>query len=955
MGSNPVFPNGGNVVNPYTVPEGNYPGYPQTGVYAHTVDKVIGSAYDTVRYLAENLEYVKHVSAHLAEIYKVAQSTENIDIIVQNLDMLNEIHAHLNQLDAIYVNLTSLMNIHTNMASLLNIDANMPELLDLQANIDVLLDIEANVVSSETAPIAPRADQIWFKTSTGDSYIWIVDENGSRWIQFNTPGPAGPVGPSGSTGASGAMATSVLTYNNTITEPPAAGTIRLDNATLNLATKLWVSTTDKAGSSITVLLSSINSSNMIGLTQVGAAANWVTYLVTGPSVNKTTHWEIPIKFDKISNTVANAADANVQFFGGADADGSTRYDFMVSTGLVPGIKGPVLVSRGGRAWPLGGGGGSDLVLTPDGTLETPQWNLQIDDLLPDQGPLLLRRSVGGRALLLAQPPLTPSQLAVLNSGGSGGGSAGNLFTKAQYDQAQAVANAEKARLNSQDLSPLKRMTDGWRILPHGGQSFDLGSDNGKLHMLDRDVIAKNWQYNGCSISRDPRCRTSGSVYTTYDNDDRKLWPLRENMTDGSEHDKIFTVAQYDRGDYPNNSHGSWPGVLRSFVRQWLRRKWLNQPDVVDNTFLDLPGSWAIADALAIDVFDNNGKARALHWVDIMMQAKAGAVIGASGFTLPASNALGVEVMPIKHGQADNRTNGGNATANYIQILTDFYTAYQAKILSAFGQTEPFAVLMNQVGAPNYGTVKNVCSDQQSDMADDLTGASKWFFLISCQTELPTFWNVTAPHPNAGDAHPSLAGCIILAVRDAVAEHYLIDRKSPYWIPKPMNGFYSGKNFLIPVACMVPGLHEAPMMNGVTPRMMSNKGFSFTNAAGELATVTRINVVPGDYTLIEGSLDKECADFFNGQAGRWEENTGHSGCVEFRDGFKLDNLPLDMPFTANQTLYANPTFSTSVAGNGYRDNPATNGFGRYIEDIPGWVGKYDWGNPVRLRKFTLSPI
>ena len=56
-----------------------------------------------------------------------------------------------------------------------------------------------------------------------------------------------------------------------------------------------------------------------------------------------------------------------------------------------------------------------------------------------------------------------------------------------------------------------------------------------------------------------------------------------------------------------------------------------------------------------------------------------------------------------------------------------------------------------------------------------------------------------------------------------------------------------------------------------------------------------------------------------------------------------DLPFDLPFDETQTYFPE----------GGRDNTSINGIGRYLESIPGWVGKPDLGNPCARRTITAT--
>ncbi|MEQ1950999.1 hypothetical protein [Mesorhizobium sp. CN2-181] len=612
-----------------------------------------------------------------------------------------------------------------------------------------------------------------------------------------------------------------------------------------------------------------------------------------------------------------------------------------------GITQPVLKSPGGRAYPLGSGGSR---VQRDGTLSTPNWEMNIIGVAAGEKPMLAMKSRGGKLVFLAGGPVDPMKVPAQASG-----SGGSLFSKTQYDYAQSLANAERARKMGQDLSPLLRMTAGVRVAPHGGQSKDAASDNARTYATLARIALLGLKANAVTISRDGRCLMTGDTFLTYDGNSRVFHDIRSNMTHGTNVDRIVTPDEYARGDYPVNARGEWCGVLRPFIRRALQCAWLGIPYAADPALMEIAGSWSKTDGLAADVFAGDGAARSLSYIDVVLAALASPSHIDPSYVFPAAiGTRGVESVPIKHGEADNGTNGGAGTANYIAIRSAWYSTFMAKLGLAFGQTAPFAVLERQVGGP-YATLLNVAADQQAAMGNDISGASRWVFMTSQDYECPNFKNVGGGHPGAGDPHHSLAGAVILAVRDGIAEHEISDRGVPHFIPEPLaNGFYVGNRFMIPVVSKYPGLHEAPMPWGVTPTMAKHRGVSFKSNAGALNTVTSINVVPGpEYTLIEGTCASDIAGFNNGQTGR-NDGGEYLGFTNFRDGM-LPDIPIKLPFDRNQIQYGNVAYNSGVPGNGYVDDPRTNGFGRYIEDIPGWVGDYDWGNPLAIKSFTMVPL
>ena len=48
---------------------------------------------------------------------------------------------------------------------------------------------KSGVITSDTPPPQPVPGQLWFQSSTGNTYIWYVDVDSSAWVQFNVAPP----------------------------------------------------------------------------------------------------------------------------------------------------------------------------------------------------------------------------------------------------------------------------------------------------------------------------------------------------------------------------------------------------------------------------------------------------------------------------------------------------------------------------------------------------------------------------------------------------------------------------------------------------------------------------------------------------------------------------------------------------------------------------------------------
>ena len=84
-------------------------------------------------------------------------------------------------------------------------------------------------------------------------------------------------------GAGGTVGHATYTHNSTLTEPPATGQIRFNNASQPAATKVWVSQNDEDGMDVSIGLAKILAGHQMYIQDYDNAANWIKYNVTAVS------------------------------------------------------------------------------------------------------------------------------------------------------------------------------------------------------------------------------------------------------------------------------------------------------------------------------------------------------------------------------------------------------------------------------------------------------------------------------------------------------------------------------------------------------------------------------------------------------------------------------------------------------------------------------------------------
>ena len=163
--------------------------YGENGKSPTQIDRLIGTAYDVVRDVAENLEYVKHVSAHLVQIYRVYQSVDGIDVLHENIEGLEELLAHLDEIILVATNMEDLILVAQNMNLIDELSQNMVQLLAIHENLDAILDAGGTVIVSDTPPSSIIQGKLWWDSDSGDLFAYYDDGSSGQWIQVNIANP----------------------------------------------------------------------------------------------------------------------------------------------------------------------------------------------------------------------------------------------------------------------------------------------------------------------------------------------------------------------------------------------------------------------------------------------------------------------------------------------------------------------------------------------------------------------------------------------------------------------------------------------------------------------------------------------------------------------------------------------------------------------------------------------
>ena len=157
-------------------------------------------------------------------------------------------------------------------------------------------------------------------TENGVTFKW----NGTLWERVGTAGPAGAQGAQGETGAAGAQgaegnfggATFYYTFEtDTNNSQPGAGDLRLDNATQNAATGIYIDDTDANGNDIASFLQTIDDSTStikghVKISNKTDASQFILFTISSLTDN-TGYFDITVSPVDSSATNPFSADEDI--------------------------------------------------------------------------------------------------------------------------------------------------------------------------------------------------------------------------------------------------------------------------------------------------------------------------------------------------------------------------------------------------------------------------------------------------------------------------------------------------------------------------------------------------------------------------------------------------------------------------------------------------------------------
>lgn len=117
------------------------------GNEAGLVQKFIGSAYDVVKNVYDNLDAIKEIDAHIVDVINLYKEIDKIRDVYDKLPELTDLQQNLPQLVDLHTNLSKFIELHANLTKLLSVANSIQDVRDVAANMQELLIVSKDITA----------------------------------------------------------------------------------------------------------------------------------------------------------------------------------------------------------------------------------------------------------------------------------------------------------------------------------------------------------------------------------------------------------------------------------------------------------------------------------------------------------------------------------------------------------------------------------------------------------------------------------------------------------------------------------------------------------------------------------------------------------------------------------------------------------------------------------------
>ena len=165
------------------------------------IPEYIGSDFDKVVTVADNIETVTEVADNLDHIKAVDANFGIINTVSGNIDEIVIIGSNIESVKSVAANIDSINTVESNLENIVTVTDNIADVVTVSDNIDYVKDVAEGIKGlpvisyiGDEPPLQPLHGAEWYCTTEGRTYVWYVDADSSQWVE-SSPQSGVPVSP----------------------------------------------------------------------------------------------------------------------------------------------------------------------------------------------------------------------------------------------------------------------------------------------------------------------------------------------------------------------------------------------------------------------------------------------------------------------------------------------------------------------------------------------------------------------------------------------------------------------------------------------------------------------------------------------------------------------------------------------------------------------------------------
>ena len=154
------------------------------------VQRYLGTEYDKVKSVADNIETVIEVTDNLDHIKVVENNLGIINTVATDIEEVVVVSSNIADVNSVVADMSYVKTVESSLENIVTVADNITDVVTVSDNIDYVKDVAEGieglpVVSyiGDTPPTQPLHGAKWYCTTDGRSYVWYKDVDSSQWVE----------------------------------------------------------------------------------------------------------------------------------------------------------------------------------------------------------------------------------------------------------------------------------------------------------------------------------------------------------------------------------------------------------------------------------------------------------------------------------------------------------------------------------------------------------------------------------------------------------------------------------------------------------------------------------------------------------------------------------------------------------------------------------------------------